>query len=128
MPRRNPCCTFRAKVYFDFVPVNFFSLFTAFKKLKILATSQQQGTTFRIMFQLKRYEESVFHTIPGVAVLSNPIEVYSHTYYLPNKRRNGISCPSSFLPLSCCAATHGNRIYTACGQFSGRRQNSPPWR
>jgi len=59
----------------------------SFKKLKILSTSQQQGTLFRVRFQLKRYIGSVFDTVPGAYAVSNPIEVFSHTQYLSNKRR-----------------------------------------
>mmetsp|Transcript_2253 Transcript_2253/g.7149 ORF Transcript_2253/g.7149 Transcript_2253/m.7149 type:complete len:226 (-) Transcript_2253:1222-1899(-) len=57
-------------------------IFATFTKLKILSTSQQQGTLFRLRFRLKRYSGSSFVTIPDAEVLSNPIEVFSHTLYL----------------------------------------------
>lgn len=63
-------------------------VFATFKKLKILSTSQQQGTLFRLKFQLKRYVGNVFEIIDGASVTSNPIEVFSHTQYL-NERKNG---------------------------------------
>eukprot|EP00029_Vermamoeba_vermiformis_P004952 TRINITY_DN1586_c0_g1_i1.p1 TRINITY_DN1586_c0_g1~~TRINITY_DN1586_c0_g1_i1.p1 ORF type:complete len:595 (+),score=79.14 TRINITY_DN1586_c0_g1_i1:72-1856(+) len=63
-------------------------VFATFKKLKILSTSQQQGTLFRLKFQLKRYVGNVFEIIEGASVTTNPIEVFSHTQYL-NERKNG---------------------------------------
>lgn len=63
-------------------------VFATFKKLKILSTSQQQGTLFRLKFQLKRYVGNVFEIIEGASVTSNPIEVFSHTIYL-NEKKNG---------------------------------------
>jgi len=63
-------------------------VFATFKKLKILSTTQQQGTLFRLKFQLKRYVGNVFEIIEGASVTSNPIEVFSHTQYL-NERKNG---------------------------------------
>lgn len=62
-----------------------------FKKLKILSTSQQQGTLFRLKFTLKRYVGSVFEQVPTPSVLSNPIEVFSHTLYLTEKQ-DGVYC------------------------------------
>lgn len=56
-----------------------------FKKLKILSTSQQQGTLFRLKFTLKRYVGNVFELIPSATVISNPVEVFSHTLYLTEK-------------------------------------------
>lgn len=63
-------------------------VFATFKKLKITSTSQQQGTLFRLRFQLKRYVGNVFEIIDGASVTSIPIEVFSHTQYL-NERKNG---------------------------------------
>eukprot|EP01102_Stenamoeba_stenopodia_P001918 TRINITY_DN11733_c0_g1_i1.p1 TRINITY_DN11733_c0_g1~~TRINITY_DN11733_c0_g1_i1.p1 ORF type:complete len:485 (+),score=80.75 TRINITY_DN11733_c0_g1_i1:126-1580(+) len=59
--------------------------FATFKKLKILSTSQQQGTLFRIKFVLKRYVGNSFEIIPNGTIYSNPIEVFSHTVYLNEK-------------------------------------------
>jgi hypothetical protein len=61
-------------------------VFATFKKLKILSTSQQQGTLFRIKFTLKRYIGNVFEQLPTGVVISNPIEVFSHTLYLSEKQ------------------------------------------
>jgi hypothetical protein len=63
-------------------------VFAVFKKLKILSTSQQQGTLFRLRFQLRRYLGTEFETVPNVFVISNPIEVFSHTQYL-NEKKSG---------------------------------------
>lgn len=57
-------------------------VFSVFKKLKIQATSQQQQTLFRIKFSLKRYLENSFQLIPDATVISEPIEVFSHSLYL----------------------------------------------
>jgi hypothetical protein len=54
----------------------------SFKKLKILSTTQQIGSLVRIKFQLKKANEGTFITVHGVHTVSNPIEVFSHTYYL----------------------------------------------
>lgn len=61
-------------------------VFATFKKLKILSTSQQQGTLFRLKFTLKRYIGNVFEQLPNTYVISNPIEVFSHTLYLYDKQ------------------------------------------
>jgi len=56
--------------------------FATFTKLKIQSTSQQQGTSFRLLFTLKRFNGNNFIDVPEVSALSTPIEVFSHTYYL----------------------------------------------
>eukprot|EP01133_Synstelium_polycarpum_P007878 gene7878-9248_t len=61
-------------------------IFAPFKKLKILSTTQQQRTLFRLKFVLKRYIGSDFQTISKASVLSDPIEVFSHTIYLTDKQ------------------------------------------
>ena len=61
-------------------------VFATFKKLKILSTSQQQGTLFRLKFTLKRYIGNVFEQIPSAVAITNPIEVFSHTLYLTDKQ------------------------------------------
>jgi len=53
-----------------------------FKKLKIVSTSQQQGTLFRLRFQLKKYVNNTMEDIPGACCISTPLEVFSHTQYL----------------------------------------------
>jgi hypothetical protein len=62
---------------------------TSFKKLKILSTTQQIGSLVRLKFQLKKANEGSFITLSGVNTVSNPIEVFSHTYYL-----NRVSLPT----------------------------------
>lgn len=79
-------------------------VFATFKKLKILSTSQQQGTLFRLKFVLKRYVGNVFEQIPHAHVISNPIEVFSHTLYLTEKQEGTgrvvvISLTQNQLPL-----------------------------
>lgn len=66
-----------------------------YRKLKILATTAQQGCLFRLRFQLKRYEGNQFYTVPGAVCISNPIEVFSHTYYLTNRKKNAPPPPPS---------------------------------
>eukprot|EP01089_Gocevia_fonbrunei_P007670 TRINITY_DN188_c0_g1_i2.p1 TRINITY_DN188_c0_g1~~TRINITY_DN188_c0_g1_i2.p1 ORF type:complete len:487 (+),score=64.81 TRINITY_DN188_c0_g1_i2:436-1896(+) len=60
--------------------------FACFKRLKILSTSQQQGTLFRLRFTLKRYQGTSFEGVDGCSIISNPIEVFSHTQYLNDKQ------------------------------------------
>lgn len=60
--------------------------FAVFKKLKILTTSQQQGTLFKLRFILKSYYGSDFRAIPNTETTSNTIEVFSHTLYLNHDR------------------------------------------
>lgn len=64
-------------------------LTATFKKLKILSTSQQlQGALLRLKFTLKKYTGASFTTvnIPNRSVLSQPIEVFSHSQYLHKKK------------------------------------------
>eukprot|EP01117_Protostelium_nocturnum_P010524 TRINITY_DN3790_c0_g1_i1.p1 TRINITY_DN3790_c0_g1~~TRINITY_DN3790_c0_g1_i1.p1 ORF type:complete len:537 (-),score=172.27 TRINITY_DN3790_c0_g1_i1:220-1830(-) len=60
-------------------------VFATFKKLKILSTSQQQGTLFRLKFALKRYVGNVFEQLSPAVAVTNPIEVFSHTLYLSER-------------------------------------------
>lgn len=57
-----------------------------FGKLKLLFTSQQQGTLFRIKFVLKRYTGHGFEELPSGSVISNPVEVFSHSVYIRRPR------------------------------------------
>ncbi|EEU04116.1 IPT/TIG domain-containing protein [Dictyostelium discoideum AX4] len=60
--------------------------FAPFKKLKILSTTQQLRTLFRLKFVLKKYISNESQTFPEATVLSDPIEVFSHTIYLIDKQ------------------------------------------
>ena len=60
--------------------------FATFKKLKITSTSQQVGTKFRIKFQLKKYDGENFSPIPNAKIITEGIEVFSHTGYLSDKK------------------------------------------
>lgn len=72
-------------------------VFATFKRLKILSTSQQQGTLFRLRFTLKRYVGTVFEVLHSAVALSNPIEVFSHTQYLTNKKGASPPTPATVL-------------------------------
>eukprot|EP01129_Flabellula_baltica_P008355 TRINITY_DN3308_c0_g1_i1.p1 TRINITY_DN3308_c0_g1~~TRINITY_DN3308_c0_g1_i1.p1 ORF type:complete len:580 (-),score=98.46 TRINITY_DN3308_c0_g1_i1:605-2344(-) len=61
--------------------------FATFKKIKILSTSQQMKTLFKLKFQLKRYVGDTQEIIPGASIISQTIEVFSHTYYLGKKKK-----------------------------------------
>lgn len=61
-----------------------------FRKLKILSTTQQQGTLFRLQFTLKHYVGTNFCPIPGVVAFSDTIEVFSHTLYLSLEKRRSL--------------------------------------
>eukprot|EP01087_Luapelamoeba_hula_P018213 TRINITY_DN5851_c0_g1_i2.p1 TRINITY_DN5851_c0_g1~~TRINITY_DN5851_c0_g1_i2.p1 ORF type:complete len:567 (+),score=119.79 TRINITY_DN5851_c0_g1_i2:186-1886(+) len=78
-------------------------LYAAFKKLKILSTSQQlQGTLLRLKFTLKRYSGNSFATVqvPYCSVISHPIEVFSHTQYLQkSKEGGGMKASASGIPV-----------------------------
>jgi len=52
-----------------------------FTKLKLTQTSQMKGTFFRLKFLLKLYDGQEFQQ-EGTFVISNPIEVFSHSQYL----------------------------------------------
>jgi len=69
-----------------------------FRKLKILTTSCQHGAFFVLKFTLKRYVNSLVEVVPFVKpIISNPIEVFSHTLYLkspgPKNRPSSKSSP-----------------------------------
>jgi len=63
------------------------TLVVVFRKLKILSTTAQQGGAFFVLqFVLKRYVDNQFENVEGVAcVISDPIEVFSHTLYLKGR-------------------------------------------
>jgi len=75
------------------------NMLVVFRKLKILTTSSQQGAFFVLRFALKRYVDNVFEAVPNVnAVISNPIDVFSHTLYLkgrPVSKSKRSSSPNS---------------------------------
>lgn len=67
-----------------------------FRRLKILDTSQRQGSHFRLKFSLASYHNG-FSLLP-VSVLSEPIEVVSHTQYInPKTERKILPCISFVL-------------------------------
>jgi hypothetical protein len=90
-------------------------VFATFKKLKLLSTSQQQGTLFRLKFVLKKYVGNVFQVLPKSCVYSEPIEVFSHTQYL-NERQDAPDAVkiTEVLPPS---GTPGTRLVILGGNF-----------
>eukprot|EP01114_Cavostelium_apophysatum_P008808 TRINITY_DN2163_c0_g1_i1.p1 TRINITY_DN2163_c0_g1~~TRINITY_DN2163_c0_g1_i1.p1 ORF type:complete len:399 (-),score=89.24 TRINITY_DN2163_c0_g1_i1:37-1233(-) len=68
-------------------------LSVVFRKLKILTTTmQQRGSFFVLKFVLKNYEGNTLQVIPHVkAVISDPVEVFSHTLYLKGRPGNSNS-------------------------------------
>lgn len=54
---------------------------------QITSTTQQIGSLFRLRFQLKSFNGASFADVPGVYALSTPVEVFSHTHYLNNKKK-----------------------------------------
>jgi len=60
-------------------------LFAHFTKLKIMYTTQQMGTIFKLKFQLKRYIGNVMESIPGATIVSNIIETVSHRMIIQKK-------------------------------------------
>jgi hypothetical protein len=77
-------------------------LFASFKKLKVTSTSQQIGSLLRLRFQLKSFNGATFADVPGVVVLSQPIEVFSHTHYLTNKKKGHRPAPPSITDIVPC--------------------------
>eukprot|EP01097_Dermamoeba_algensis_P009457 TRINITY_DN6645_c0_g1_i1.p1 TRINITY_DN6645_c0_g1~~TRINITY_DN6645_c0_g1_i1.p1 ORF type:complete len:560 (+),score=20.15 TRINITY_DN6645_c0_g1_i1:393-2072(+) len=57
-----------------------------FTKLKINCTSQQIGCNLRLKFSLKNFVDSKFIDLPCVPIVSDPIQVFSHTSYIHEKR------------------------------------------
>jgi hypothetical protein len=56
--------------------------FATFRKLKVTSTSQQSGTLFQLKFSLKQYDSANFKPMACNTVISEPIEVFSHSQYL----------------------------------------------
>jgi hypothetical protein len=56
-----------------------------FDKLKITATSLKIGCKFALKFVLLKFENAKFLQVPKFYVISQSIEVYSHTVYLTSK-------------------------------------------
>eukprot|EP01130_Rhizamoeba_saxonica_P007400 TRINITY_DN2995_c0_g3_i2.p1 TRINITY_DN2995_c0_g3~~TRINITY_DN2995_c0_g3_i2.p1 ORF type:complete len:463 (+),score=79.50 TRINITY_DN2995_c0_g3_i2:601-1989(+) len=83
--------------------------FCTFKKLKILSTSQQQGTKFRLRFQLKQYVGSIFQIVEGATIESEPIEVFSHTCYLTKSKKNSKK-PAKLIEVLPNTAYPGERV------------------
>jgi hypothetical protein len=57
-----------------------------------------QGALLRLKFTLKKYTGSTFATvnIPGRSILSQPIEVFSHSQYLHKKKKGNSLSPLRF--------------------------------
>ncbi|KAH3761787.1 calcium-activated BK potassium channel [Pelomyxa schiedti] len=64
-------------------------VFAVFNKLKILCTTQQQGAQFYLRFTLFHYIGEVFFPVQGATARSDPIEVFSHTVYLRERKEAG---------------------------------------
>lgn len=81
--------------------------FAIFKKLKILQTTQQLGCQFAMKFALKTYHGTNFEDVPKAWVISDPIDVYSHTLYLTEKPNSSPTPPtvSEVLPSRGSAGT-----------------------
>ncbi|KYR01171.1 IPT/TIG domain-containing protein [Tieghemostelium lacteum] len=90
--------------------------FAPFKKLKILTTSQQQRTLFRLKFVLKRYVGNDFQSFPNAVVLSDPVEVFSHTIYLTDKQ--DVPLPPSITEIIPSLGPLGTRVVVLGSNFS----------
>lgn len=70
-----------------------------FKKLKFLLTSRQTNCLFRLRFTLHRWAGGAVEELPEASVVSDLIEVFSHSSYLSaggrKGSRNGASAPIS---------------------------------
>jgi len=75
-----------------------------FDKLKISSTTKANKCQFRLKFQLIEFDGLQYYSIPNAYVISNPVEVYSHSNYLKDDRKSydRPSPPiiSSIIPLS----------------------------
>jgi len=59
-----------------------------FDKLKITSTSKSNKCQFRLKFQLIQFDGLHYNPVPNVYVISNPVDVYSHSNYLKDDRRS----------------------------------------
>jgi len=62
--------------------------YCVFDKLKINSTSKSNKCQFRLKFQLMEFDGLQYNTIPDVYVISNPVEVFSHSNYLKEDRKS----------------------------------------
>ncbi|KAM9954548.1 hypothetical protein ACTFIW_003148 [Dictyostelium discoideum] len=90
--------------------------FAPFKKLKILSTTQQLRTLFRLKFVLKKYISNESQTFPEATVLSDPIEVFSHTIYLIDKQ--DVPFPPTVSEIIPASAKAGTRVVILGSNFS----------
>lgn len=95
-------------------------VFATFKKLKINHTSQMQGCQFKLRFSLKRFCGTTYQPL-AASVMSEPIEVFSHTQYLTTAKGDAPEPPviSEILPpagasgqATRCVVIGGNFIHT----------------
>ena len=94
-------------------------LFATFKRLKVTSTSQQIGSLFRLRFQLKSFNGSTFSDVAGVVALSQPVEVFSHTHYLTNKKKSqrpALPTVTDVIP-SAVAAAGGTKVVILGSDF-----------
>jgi hypothetical protein len=88
-----------------------------FKKLKILSTSQQQHTLFRLKFTLKRYVGNVFEFLSSSSIISDPIEVFSHTLYLNDNKQQEPPPPPSLHEVLPNGGTNGTKFVILGSNF-----------
>jgi len=61
--------------------------YCVFDKLKITSTSKSNKCQFRLLFQLIQFDGLQYNPVPNVHIVSNPIEVFSHSNYLKDEKK-----------------------------------------
>ncbi|KAH3767778.1 calcium-activated BK potassium channel [Pelomyxa schiedti] len=92
-------------------------VFATFKRLKILCTTQQQGSLFCLRFVLKQYMGNDFYPVAGGVALSDPIEVFSHTLYLNERRESGGQPSPSVTEVLPATGSAGTRVAVIGSNF-----------
>jgi len=92
--------------------------YAIFDKLKVTSTSKSNKCQYRLKFQLVEFDGSHYNSIPNAYVISNPIEVVSHSNYLKSNRKskNKPSPPilSMIIP---CSGSPGDRCVIIGANF-----------
>lgn len=84
--------------------------FANFNKLKIMQTSQQASTLFRLRFVLKKYVGNEFQLVPNAIVYSTPIEVFSHSIYITGKQAQSHVSPPAIFEMLPSSGQTGSRV------------------
>jgi len=85
--------------------------YCVFDKLKITSTSKSNKCQFKLLFQLIQFDGIHYNTVPNVSILSNPVEVVSHSNYLKEDKKS-YNKPSP--PVISCVIPESGRAGDRC--------------